>query len=48
MKEKVGLSLNFYFGEQIFLRVFANTENQDCVACTGNRLRNSGIKGWVG
>ena len=35
MKEKVGLSLNFYFGEQIFLRVFANTENRDCVVCTG-------------
>ena len=27
--------------------VFVNIENRDCAACTGNQLRNSGIKGWV-
>ena len=44
IKGKVGLSL----GEQTFLScVFVNIESRDCAVCTGNQLRNSGIKGWV-
>ena len=27
---------------------FVNIENRDYAVCTGNKLRNSGIEGWVG